>query len=423
MQWDERTKKWVAIGAFVVFTIFIGWALYFTFFRVPDELTFPPTISQDQLQIPQLPQVPPSVTEEVPPPETISPPAEVTEPPLTAVPPTQLPTPIATGRETQLGVVTNRFLTNSIPAHQGIAAYDPLSGNFVRVETDGKISALSDKKFFGVTNINWGPNGNQAILGFADGSNLYFDFTRNIGIRLPDEIREPSFNQNGTSIAFKWIDPRDPNRNYIGVGRPDGGGLRFVEHIGRKSRITQIKWSPDERFVATVHDPYNPNAQQIFFIGQNQERFGSVIVPGLSARYIYTPNSKLMLASTIDMERDGNHVLQIISVESGNTGTVLTTGLKTTVEKCVITPDSTTAFCAVPRNLPRGAGAVPELAVGVFDDFYQLDLKDGKAKVLALPVIDGTQNVIGTNLSLARDGTELWFTNSVDGRLLSIRLK
>jgi hypothetical protein len=60
--------------------------------------------------------------------------------------------------------------------------------------------------------------------------------------------------------------------------------------------------------------------------------------------------------------------------------------INTWANKCAFAGDNT-LFCAVPRDLPRGAGMSPEIAAGTPDDMYKIDLKTG----------------LKTNISLGKD--------------------
>ena len=95
-------------------------------------------------------------------------------------------------------------------------------------------------------------------------------------------------------------------------------------------------------------------------------------------------------------------------------------GLQTWADKCTIARDNNTTYCAVPRELPEGAGIVREVAKDVPDDFYRLDLRTGTKTFIASPAGD---DVTAANLTLSQDGQNLFFTDTKTGTLKKMQLK
>ena len=92
--------------------------------------------------------------------------------------------------------------------------------------------------------------------------------------------------------------------------------------------------------------------------------------------------------------------------------------LNTWADKCTYS-DSSTAYCAVPQNLPAGSGLQRTLAIGVPDSVYRLNTKTGFSELVAVP----ENNISMTSLTVADDGSTLFFQNAVTGTLEQIRLR
>jgi hypothetical protein len=79
--------------------------------------------------------------------------------------------------------------------------------------------------------------------------------------------------------------------------------------------------------------------------------------------------------------------------------------LNTWADKCTFSNDST-AFCAVPKDLPTGSGMSREIAAFNYDDLYKIDLKTG----LKTPIpLNDNYNV--TNISYDAATNKLMFTD------------
>jgi hypothetical protein len=95
-------------------------------------------------------------------------------------------------------------------------------------------------------------------------------------------------------------------------------------------------------------------------------------------------------------------------------------GLATWAHKCVFNKDGSSLYCAVPRDLPEGAGLVKELAERSRDDFYKIDAETGKVSFLAEGAMGG-YNV--ENIYVSEDEAYLYFVDKYSHRLRYIRLK
>lgn len=423
---DESRKQKLLILGFVLFIVVMAGALYFVFFRSSPEPVIILNPENPNIVTPNLPS---SGTVVIPPQPPTQPPTTGDTPtPTTPVDPTEgliptAPSETANGGPTLANVISfsnnPTIIVNKVQG--GINAYDPTDGAFVRYDANGNSNFLSDKRFYNLSSLKWSPTGTGAIMSFADNSQIYFDFSRNTAVRLPEQIKEPAFNPTGDKIAFKWKDSIDPDRNYIGISRPDGSSVRFIEPLGTQSDNFNVQWSADEKYIATFRTGKNLGAQEIYFVGQNQENFRTLVVPGLNFEYQYAPVGNTILYSTVDLAGSANPVLYVTTVGQENLSAGVNTGLSTTPDKCAFSPTGLVAYCSVPRNLPRGAGLVPALATSTIDDIYRVDIKTGATSLLAQPIVDGQQNQTVRNLAVSEDEKTLFFTGA-NGELLSLKL-
>ena len=77
-------------------------------------------------------------------------------------------------------------------------------------------------------------------------------------------------------------------------------------------------------------------------------------------------------------------------------------------------------YCAVPKELPVGAGAVRDVARNAADDFYRIDTESGVKTLIAIPA---DEDVTASNLVLSENQKTLFFQNARTGLLQKIDLK
>ena len=97
-------------------------------------------------------------------------------------------------------------------------------------------------------------------------------------------------------------------------------------------------------------------------------------------------------------------------------------GLNTWSDKCAFSGSS--LYCAVPNDLPTGAGLDPNLSSQMTDSFYQINLETGQKSLLAIPYSDSGQvghSAEGVYTSL--DGSYLYFRNAATGKLDKMQIK
>jgi hypothetical protein len=328
---------------------------------------------------------------------------------------------IANGGLTETKPVIDKAVEDITMSSNGsLNYYDKDSGKFYRRLSDGTISEISSKVFYNVSNVTWSNQGDRAIMEYPDGSKTFYDFTGKRQYTLPKEMKNFSFSATGDKIGAQVIGPTQES-NWLVTSNPDGSNLNFLEPIGDKGNDVAVNWSPNSQVVATFRDTHDAVRQEIIFIGQNQENFKSLIVPGRGFTGQWTPDSNKMLYSVYNQGSDYKPTLYLVDANGDNIGNNNAgINLNTWSDKCTISRDSSSAYCAVPRDLPFGSGWYPELADGLPDDFYQVDLKSGRTSLLAIP---SGGDYSANHIFLSSDERMLYFTDQVTGRVYNINLR
>ena len=306
---------------------------------------------------------------------------------------------------------------------KGVLFYNSQAGIFYKLGADGRSLPLTDKKFFNVSNVVWSGNQDKAVIEYPDGSNVVYDFTTNKQIAsLPKELTDFSFDPTGTKLAGEWIG-KNKDQNWLMSTDIDGNNLRLVEPLADQAENTQVAISPDSQVLALFRKAAGATTQTILPVGANGENFESFTVNGLQFQSKWSPKGNDLLYNVAS--RDDNYGPHLW-LTSGTTQTLgsshLDLGLNTWASKCTFNAGATSIYCAEPTQVVRGSGLYPELAAGVPDVFYRIDLKTGQKVPLAVPV--GSQaGYSASSVSLSPDESVLYFIDAGTNALHSIRLK
>jgi len=331
------------------------------------------------------------------------------------------PSSVARGGLTQTNRLTDGPVKGAIVAPDGsLIYYDEATGKFYRRLKNGALVELSGKIFHNVENITWAKGANQAILEYPDGSNIMYNFDENKQYTLPKEMQDFSFSDTGGSIAAEIIGPNEEN-NWLVTANPNGTGIKFVEQIGDKMDDVLVDWSPNSQVVAAYRESYDANRQEVILIGQNHENFKSFIPQGRGFESQWTPEGDKLLYSVYNSDENFRPKLWLANAGANNFGyNNISLNLNTWAHKCTVNQNSTAAYCAVPEELPLGSAWYPELADGIRDDFYYIDLATGRYTLLAIPSGDLTHSA--SQVYLAPDEDELYFVDQTDNNVYSIDL-
>ncbi len=404
----DRKQILVLIGLILV-TVGIGFAIYWMFFRAPLAPLQPPANVPVNAPVTPLPVAP-------------------TGPPTAVVPPAvpSLPTPAPVSPVAQGGVTvvtpvyTNATLGATMTSSGTMSFYDRNSNKFYRMNADGSTTLLSNKEFYNVQNATFDPRGSKAIMEYPDGSNIYYDFNTGKQVTLPKHWQEFEFTAQGDKIAAKSLGTDVSNR-FLVVSNPDGSGARPVQELGENADQVTVAWSPNSQVVAmaSTGEPYGTDGKEVYFIGQNQENFRSMVVEGLDFRPLWSPSGGQMLYSAAASGSDYKPELWVVDASGDDIGkNRRSLNINTWADKCTFDNENT-VYCAVPDDLQTGVGLQPSLADNTPDTIYKIDLNTGLQTKVAVP--EG-QHTIG-QLMLTPDRSKLYFTDKNGGLLNKIQLK
>ncbi len=331
------------------------------------------------------------------------------------------PTDIAQGGYTKVVDYGSTQVQDFVSGSQGAFFYNKDSGLFYKMDA-GKAVPISDQKFFDVSTITWSADQSKAILEYPDGSNIVYDFKANKQISLPKELTDFSFSPQGDSIAGKWMGKTN-DENWLMVGDSNGSNFKLIEPLGDRYNNVQVDYSNDGQVVALVRDPVDANTQSVLPIGLNGENFPSFNVEGLKFESKWAPSGDQLLYNV--STKDNNYDPKLL-ITGGNGDTLgsssLDLQLNTWASKCAFNAASTSLYCAEPTSLPRGSGLYPDLARGIPDVFYRIDLRSGQKIPLAVPV--GNQSSYSaSSVFLSQDEKSLYFVDELTNQLHSIRLQ
>lgn len=302
--------------------------------------------------------------------------------------------------------------------------YDPETGQFSKVNADGTISAISDVVFRDVETVAWSPVKDEAILEFPDGSNVYYNFQTGKQVTLPKEYEEFSYSGTGSSIAFKYMHI-DEERRVLAVANPDGGGARTLEALGDNEDKVDVNFSPDGTVAATFREFIDAHRQEVGFVGLNNENFKGMVVEGSGFEGSWDPDGRQMVYSVYSTNSNLKPTLWVVDAKGNDIGkNRIDLGVNTWVDKCAFSSDGGSVYCGVPKDLPTGAGIVPDLAKQTTDDIYQINLTSGQKTKVAVPVdVNGNESTSVESMSISADGSTLYYVDALTGRLNKINLK
>jgi len=405
---SERLKRILQIVGFIVAIIAIGFAIWWFFFK-PIIVPRAPTPTTPPILIPPagLPTAP-----------TAPPPITVTTPPRV------LPSvdTIARGGATQTSLLTQTPILSPFLSADGttIQYYNRADGKFYRVRPDGTVEALSDKVFFNVSNVTWAPDRNQAILEYPDGSNILYNFESSRQTTLPRHWQQFDFSPQSDSIAFLSLG-LDQDSQWLAVASADGSQSKPIEPLGENASKVQVDWSPNNQMIAFSRTgfPQSFGEQEIFLVGQRGENFRSLTVQGVGFKGQWSPDGNRILYSAASAQNEWKPEVWIVDGSPDRIGVGKTTlGLSTWVDKCSFSGTST-VFCAVPQELPRGVGLYPQAAGNVPDHLWRVDLQTGERQRIAIP----SENHTIDRIVVSDDEQYLYFTDKISGQLYKIDLQ
>ncbi|MFA6534357.1 MAG: WD40 repeat domain-containing protein [Patescibacteria group bacterium] len=413
---SDRAKKIIYISLFILATLLLGFLLYYFILRVPAV----PPVNLNDLNQPGGVNGLPSAGANVNRPTYINVNGQlVPAGNINTTPPSSV-SAVARGGLTAVKRINSSAITALTLASDGknLQGYNPSDGKFYRYNADGTLTALSDEAFFDVQSVAWAPSGDKAILKYPDNSTVAYNFATKKQITFPKTWSDFDFSPDSEKLAFKNLGVDVENR-WLSIAKDDGTGFRNLERLGDNEKVVDVNWSPSGQIVGTWTKQIDLERQYLYLIGQNQEQYPTTILEGGGYRGIWTPDSEHLLYSVYSSSTDLKPNLWLVTAKGETTGQLrINTGLATWADKCVFA-DSATAYCAVPQNLPSGAGLVPEVAASLPDDIYKIDITTNKKTLLAVPY--GSYTV--QNPTLSQDGKYLYFIDGNSKTLNQLRIK
>ncbi len=315
---------------------------------------------------------------------------------------------------TRAGVVNPTLAANG----QDLRYYDRDSGKFFVRRTDGAVEPLSDRVFHQVSQVTWSPDRSRALLEYPDGANIIYDFKRDRSVSVPTHWEAFSFSPRGDAVVAKSI-ASDVDNIALVTTDAEGSSVRVVASLGSKADQVIPAWSPADTAVAMLVEHLDGDRQEIFFFGKNDENYKSVVVEGWGFSGRWTPTGDRLLYSTYRRDNGERPMLSVVDASPNSAGRNRTSlGVQTWADKCTFA-DNLTAYCAVPRSLPEGAGLFPDAYRDTPDDVYAVNLNTGTASLVASP----TDAHAMANLLVSADGQTIYFTDAADGRLYQIDVR
>ena len=296
--------------------------------------------------------------------------------------------------------------------------YNAGDGKFYHLASDGQIKSISDQTFYNVSNVTWANNNDKAVLEYPDGSKTIYDFEKEKQVTLPKHWQEFSFSPDSGQIAAKSIGLSPENRWLVTVN-DDGSGTTLVEPLGNNADKVQVNWSPSRQAVAfsQTGEPLGGERREVLFVGLHGENFKSAVVEGLGFQPQWSPTGQKLLYSVYSTRSDFKPELWITDSYGDNIGgNRQMLKLNTWAEKCTFAGDNT-LYCAVPRDLPQGAGILPEVAANNNDDMYKIDLKTGLKTNISL---GSDYNIKSINYDQTKN--KVFFTDATQNGIFEIKL-
>lgn len=413
MELSPTVKKILLGTLLVLVTGAIAYLLYFVFFRTaPTDTTVNQNTNGDTVALPNLNDLLANANRAANENETVD---------------TQLPGIDDTARG---GLTEATSLTPGVDAQNSalsksgdVRYYDPADGGFYKVDSNGNIVLLGEKKFPSADNVTWAPTKDEVVIEFPDGSNVYYDIAGDEQVTLPAEFAEFDFSPTSNQIAFKY-EHEDPDRRVLAISNPDGSAARTVEELGIYGYRATVDWSPTGKVIAHWSEFSGLEQQDVGFIGLKDENFKGASLRGRGLETKYSPSGLQMLYSSYISANDYIPTVKIVDADGNDIGkNNQDLSLPTFAHKCAFNSDSDALYCGVPSESIYAMGLEPDLLNATPDDIYKVDLNTGLKTRIAVPVDEnGNAEYRVDSMFVTGDDSTLVFQDGNTGELIKVEL-
>ena len=343
-------------------------------------------------------------------------------PRATSTPPERIPTPSPTARgglTLAASISAGRTTAPALSADgRSVSFYDPARGKFYRVGADGINTALSDRQFYNVQNVTWAPGQAKAIIEYPDGSKVLYDFDAQRQVTVPKHWTDFDFSPDGAALAGKSIGA-DPQNRWLFVANADGSGVTPLEPLGENADKVAVSWSPRKDIVAfsRTGTEIGFGREEIVPIGLRGENLKGLVVEGFGFNSIWSADGARLAYSTYAADDGYRPELWVVDGGARLGENRRRLNLATWADKCVAA-GANSLYCAVPTELPEGAGFERSIAAATPDRIFRVDLGTGQSTLVAEP---DARTSYG-KLMLSADGKTLFLQDAGGGALRSIAL-
>lgn len=298
--------------------------------------------------------------------------------------------------------------------------YNQADGKFYKQLADGTLKELSSKAFPNASKVDWAPQGNKAIIEFPNDSKVIYDFSAARQVTIPSHWQDFSWSADGSEIAAKSIGD-DPSNRWLITFNSDGSGAELVAALGENADKVTVSFAPSGQSVAfsDTGEPVGFDQRSMLVIGRNQENYRPLPVKGFGFVPKWSPDGTNIIYSAASQDSGYKPTLWFANAKGATIGNDTTSlGVQTWADKCTFA-DAAAVYCAVPDDLPEGAGLQRDIADNIPDHLVRVDLNNGGVNVIGRPETDATM----TNLTVSTDGSMLWYTDAATGQLHQMRLR
>ena len=272
-------------------------------------------------------------------------------------------------------IVSDYALNPSVNKNGDLRYYNGSDGKFYRRLADGTVTPMSDQVFYNAQTVTWGNKEDKAIIEYPDSNKILYNFDTKQQVTLFKHWQDFSFSSDDNQIAAKSMGLSPENRWLITFA-DNGTNSQIIEPLGDNADKVKVDWSPSRQTVALAQtaDPIGGERRAILLVGQNHENFKALTTEGFGFRSQWSPSGQRILYSVYSSRTNFLPELWI----SNSYGDLIDTGrqsikLYTWADRCAFASEQI-VYCAVPRDLPKGAGLMPEIAADSATDLVKVDL-------------------------------------------------